>query len=286
MKKLIIIGAGGMAGHMIYAYLEKTGKYEMCSISRSGNSLISDPVRLASSPQLEDLIEKADPDIIINCAGILTSNAEKNPDLAILVNSYLPHRLAALSERYHFRMIQLSTDCEFSGKRGGYKEDDIPDATDIYGRTKALGEVNMEPHLNIRTSFIGPELKSDGVGLFNWFMKQKGIVKGYKNAIWTGITTLELAKCIEKAIDNNIAGLYQLVNEKPISKYELLVLFKEIFDRQAITVEQFEGMYRSDKSLISSRHELPVKGYYEMLIEMKAWMHTNKEWYPQYFQQV
>ena len=287
MKKVIIIGAGGMAGHMIQQYLQFTGRYQIIPLSASNTPLIPSSAHILSFlTEIEQICTEQQPDIVINCAGVLTKKAETFPDAAILLNSYLPHLLASLGNKFYFKMIQLSTDCEFSGKRGSYTETDLPDATDMYGRSKALGEVNTPPHLNIRTSFIGPELKDDGIGLFHWLMKQQGQVSGYTNAIWTGVTTLALAEAINSAIEKNISGLYQLVNGQAISKCRLLELIKEVFQKENITIVPKEADRYSDKSLVSSRHELPVKDYKEMLIELKSWMLKMPQLYSSYFNEA
>jgi len=109
------------------------------------------------------------------------------------------------------KIIQISTDCVFSGKDGGYKEDSFRDGDTIYARTKALGEINNNKDLTIRTSIIGPDINEDGIGLFHWFMKQSGTIYGFRNAYWTGVTTIELAKGIEKFIEYNVTGIYHFV---------------------------------------------------------------------------
>ena len=127
-------------------------------------------------------------------------------------------------------LIHISTDCVFSGNKGNYIETDYRDARDIYGLSKALGEIDNENDLTIRTSIIGPELKTNGEGLFHWFLSQKGNVYGYTDAIWGGVTTLEFAKAIDCAIEQRITGLINLTNKVPISKYELLKLSQKIFN--------------------------------------------------------
>ena len=278
-KRILIIGSKGMAGHIIYFYLKSLDKYHIADISDKRAFFESTyQLDITDFAALENVFATEQPDIVINCLGVLTKYAEEDPARAILINSYFPQWIAVQSRKYPFRMIQFSTDCEFSGERGSYTEADIPDAKDMYGRTKALGEVNYAPHLNIRTSFVGPELKTDGIGLFNWFMQQQGSVKGYTKAIWTGITTLQLAKSIEKAIDENVSGLYQLVNGVAISKYQLLELFQKVFDKKEIHLVA-DDSYSVDKSLVASRYELPVLSYSEMLYEMKQWMDVHPELY-------
>ena len=278
-KRVLIIGSKGMAGHIIYFYLKGLNKYHIADISDKASFFQSTyQLDITDFKALEKVFALEQPDIVINCLGVLTKYAEEDPARAILINSYLPQWIAVQGRQYKFRMIQFSTDCEFSGQKGAYTETDIPDAKDMYGRTKALGEVNYAPHLNLRTSFVGPELKPDGIGLFNWFMQQTGTVKGYSKAIWTGITTLQLAKSIEKAIDENVSGLYQLVNGIRISKFQLLELFKKVFNKNDINILADES-YITDKSLVPARAELPVQDYLEMLEEMKQWINAHSELY-------
>jgi dTDP-4-dehydrorhamnose reductase len=135
------------------------------------------------------------------------------------------------------KIIHLSTDCVFDGKDGGYTEKSFKNENGIYGLSKNLGEIYGKNSLTIRTSIIGPELKN-GSGLFNWFMNQKGNISGFTKAYWTGVTTLELSKAIDKAIDENIEGLYHIVPNKKISKYDLLNIFKNEFSEVKVTIEK------------------------------------------------
>jgi dTDP-4-dehydrorhamnose reductase len=274
-KRILIIGSKGMAGHVLYQYLNQLGTYHIADISRSPDFWVSTyQFDLSDFAALLQVLNNEKPDIVINCAGILNKAAEDNRDKAILINSYLPHWLARIGNELQYKLIHISTDCVFSGKRGNYTESDLPDGMDIYAWSKALGEVFYGQHLTIRTSIVGPELRENGIGLFQWFSQQTGTIKGYTHAIWTGVTTIELAICIEQAIQENITGLYHLVNNEKISKYALLSLFKEVFNRNDITIEP-DPDYVVDKSLISSRSELPVKGYAEMVRQMKSWIESH-----------
>ena len=180
------------------------------------------------------------------------------------------------------KLIHISTDCVFSGKKGRYTEDDFRDADDVYGRSKALGEINNERDLTIRTSIIGPELKENGEGLFHWFMMQKGSVYGFKTAIWGGVTTLELAKAIDVAIEEGKTGLIQLSNGVGISKYDLLCLFKEIWQKQDVEILPYDAN-GVDKSIArSARFDYEVPTYRRMLEDMRDWMLARQELYAQY----
>jgi dTDP-4-dehydrorhamnose reductase len=191
----------------------------------------------------------------------------------------LPHYLDKLSAEYQFKFIHISTDCVFSGQKGDYDEEDFTDATSFYGRTKSLGEIKNDRNLTFRTSIVGPDIKENGIGLFNWFMKQDGQVKGFNNVIWTGVTTLELAKSIEKSFDLEITGLYHLVNNQKINKYDLLMLFKKYMNKE-IEISK-DDSYISDKSIINTRTDFDFKipSYEKMIEEMSIWINKNKEKY-------
>lgn len=268
MKKVLLIGGRGMAGHMINNYLEKTGKYEIvntCLNEKLNEKSILLDVR--NKDKLEGIIDAVKPEIIINCVGILTKQANENPKLAIEVNSYFPHFLEELGKEKGFKTIHLSTDCVFSGKKGNYTVDDIPDAVDFYGKSKAIGELKNDRDLTIRTSIIGPELNPNGVGLFQWFMNQEGEVNGYDKVFWTGLTTLELAKVIDKAIELDLTGLHQIVPKEKISKYDLLNLIKEVFKKEIIINRYSDKIV--DKSLEQEQVEgIIISDYKAMLLEL------------------
>ena len=286
MKKIIILGSAGMLGHMVYNHLKGTGKY-----------LIKDasfPVKFKDSSLLLDVTDKLavenyinleKPDVVVNCVGILIRASILDPSNAIYINSFLPHQLSKLLQQWGGRLIQISTDCVFSGEKGYYSEIDFTDARDIYGLSKILGEVINDRDLIIRTSIIGPELKPNGEGLFHWFSKQKGRINGYTKAYWSGITTFELAKAIDAAIEQNIVGLYHISNGEKISKNDLLQLIKKIWNRSEIEIEPSEGK-TVDKSLITSRNDFKFKvnSYEFMLNELCEFMKSNAPMYKQYYE--
>ena len=201
---------------------------------------------------------------------------------AILINSYLPHFLSDLASRLNFKFIHISTDCVFSGKKGGYTEQSFRDGDDNYARTKALGEVAAKDSVTLRTSIIGPELKSNGTGLMDWFFKQSGEISGYSKAYWSGVTTLELAKVTHAVVQQNIMGLLQICPQEKISKFELLKLFNDIWKRDC-TINVNED-YSVDKSLISIRDDFSysVPDYKEMLGDMESWTAEHSQYYPHY----
>jgi dTDP-4-dehydrorhamnose reductase len=279
-KKLHILGAGGMAGHVMYYFLKSTQKYDISnSVHNKKISEDSIVIDITNKEEVKYLISKLRPDIVINCTGILIKGSNDHPDNAILINAYLPHLLQKLGHEFDSKIIHLSTDCVFSGKKGSYFETDSKDADNIYGRSKALGEISGGKNLTIRTSKIGPELKKDGEGLFHWFMLQTGTIKGYTNSYWSGVTTLELAKAIHNAITNDLSGMFHLTNGEKISKYELLSLIKQIWFRNDIIIEKFEGSPIDRSIMKSSKYDFHVPGYIEMLNELKQWMDQNKYLY-------
>lgn len=281
MKKVLIIGSKGMAGHMIKEYFTQKG-YDVYGTFREKEekNLEANEFYLDAfdKEKLEEILKKVKPDFVINCIGILNQFAENNPDIAIYVNGYFPHYLDRLSEKYGYKLIHITTDCVFSGKKGNYTEDDFRDADSYYGRSKAIGEVNNNRTLTFRTSIIGPDINKDGIGLFNWFMKQEGKIRGYSNVFWSGVTTLELAKAIEASFSQNISGLIHLVNNEKISKYDLLKLFSKYMNKD-IEIEKYED-YFSDKSLIRTKKEFNYKvpKYEKMIEELSEWIEINNKY--------
>ncbi|WP_332694870.1 dTDP-4-dehydrorhamnose reductase family protein [Halalkalibacter lacteus] len=271
--KLLILGGKGMAGHMITEYFRKKNEFEVFYTSRDKKDQNGIFLDVTNGTKVEELIESIKPDITINCTGILNEDATNNPTLAFLVNSILPHQLATLTERHQRKLIQISTDCVFSGKKGDYTENDIPDGSSIYAQSKQQGEIISDQHLTIRTSIIGPELKESGIGLFLWFMKQKGEIKGYKKALWNGVTTLELAKVIEMMIKDNVTGLYHLGLETKISKYSLLKLIQDVFNKNDVEITPDTSVV-IDRTIRNTRTDFQytLPSYKEMILELKDWM--------------
>jgi dTDP-4-dehydrorhamnose reductase len=192
------------------------------------------------------------PNVVINCVGLVKQLAESDdPLLTIPINSLLPHRLAALCRIAGARLVHISTDCVFSGQKGGYVESDFPDADDLYGRTKLLGEVDYPHALTVRTSIIGHELTGNR-SLVNWFLSQDGAVKGYTRAIFSGLPTVELAKVIRDVIipRPELHGLYHVASQ-PISKFDLIELVAEVYGKQ-ITIAPDERLV-IDRSLDAGR---------------------------------
>lgn len=281
-KKIILLGSAGMLGHVLLKMLEEQATYEVVDVNRSMK--ISDrTVHLDVTDQLavEKFILQEKPDYIINCIGVLIRGSNSNSTDAIYVNAYFPHQLEKIAAQVNARLIHISTDCVFSGDRGGYKENDYTDGKDTYAKTKALGEVVNERDLTIRTSIIGPELKDkkNNEGLFNWFMQQSGDINGYTSAIWSGVTTIELAKAIIYFLESEITGLIHLTNGTGISKYDLLQLFQQSFHRPVKIHATDTKVVKKD--LINTRTDFtyPVPSYERMIVEMDSWIKRHESLY-------
>ncbi len=281
--KVLVLGANGMAGHTICLYFKKNG-HEVVAFSRKPfnycKNIIGDVLDVDF---LTQTLLNTEYDAVINCVGILNQFAENNKSLAVYLNSYLPHLIVEILKKKKTKFIQMSTDCVFAGNTGPYYEDSLRDGLTFYDRTKALGEVDDNKNLTFRNSIIGPDINKDGIGLFNWFMSQKDPIKGYTNAIWTGVTTLTLAKAMEKAITDNLCGLYNLVNNESISKFELLNLFNNHFKLGNLIISKDSG-FKLDKTLINTRRDFNFKvpTYEIMILEMKEWIGNHIDLYPNY----
>lgn len=282
--KFLILGCNGMAGHMVSLYLKEQG-YEIEGFARSESQFIKTIKGDARDTDLlRKIIKDGDYTTVVNCVGILNKFAENDHEAAVFLNSYLPQYLAKVTKDMHTQIVHISTDCVFSGSRGGYRESDFPDGELFYDRTKALGELVNTKDITFRMSIIGPDLNKDGIGLINWFLQQKGCVRGYKNAFWTGQTTLQLAKTIEHATLQHIHGLYNMVPEEKISKYHLLQLFNKYLRSSLIEIIPEEN-FKIDKSLIRSNFErfsYKIPNYEQQIKELGEWMRSHKEFYPHY----
>lgn len=280
--KFLVLGAGGMAGHVIAIYLQQNG-HDMTGLVRRPIDYV--PYIIGDVNQIESLREiiiENKYDAVINAIGILNKAVDAQLSEGIFINSYLPHVLAEITKPIATKIIHLSTDCVFSGQAGNYTETSYKDADSFYGRTKALGEIADDKNLTIRTSIVGPDLNKEGVGLFHWFMGQKDVVTGYKRAIWTGVTTIVLAKAIEDALEQNITGLYHLVNNETINKYELLRLFNTLKE-EPINILMEESI-SINKSLINTRKDFDfhIPSYAAMVEEMGNWIEEHNDLYPWY----
>lgn len=282
--KFLILGCNGMAGHIISLYLKEQG-YKVEGFAREKSKFIKTIIGDARNlSHLKESIDQGEYSTIVNCIGILNKFAENDHEAAVYLNAYLPQFLAKLTERTKTQVIHISTDCVFSGSRGGYKENDFPDGELFYDRSKALGELVNNKDVTFRNSIVGPDTRKEGIGLVNWFMQQKGRINGYKNAIWTGQTTLQLAKTIENAAIQRVHGLYNMIPETSISKYDMLVLFNKYLRREPIEIVAEEN-FKIDKSLVRTNYELfsyKIPDYEDQIKELGIWMREYKELYPHY----
>jgi len=281
-NKVVVLGSLGMAGHIMTEYLRDTGAYQIIGLARQPGLFVDTVMDVSDFEVLESFLEHEKPQLVINCIGALVSQSKENVASAILLNSYLPQFLSELGGNLGYKLIHISTDCVFSGNKGEYREDACRDGDDNYARSKALGEVVNDRDLTIRTSIIGPELKQNGTGLLDWFLKQKGEVSGYSKAFWSGVTTLELAKAIHEMISQNITGLYHLCPEKKISKFQLVKMFSAVWHRDMVVHECDD--YVVDKSLVNTRIDFyyPAPAYEKMLCELKIWMDKHSDLYAYY----
>ena len=282
--KVLILGSAGLIGHQVHNYLKESNNYDLYNISYR-NKIQDDTILLDARDEKNfvDKITSIGPHYIVNCIGILINGSNRDPENAIFLNSYMPHRLARLADKINAKLIHISTDCVFSGdKKESYIETDEKDGRGIYAKTKGLGEVVYNPHLTLRTSVVGPELKNDGEELFHWFMSQHGLINGFTKAIWSGVTTLELAKVVKWSIDSKIMGLYHVTNNDSICKYDLLRLFKKYTEKKIEIVPI--GGKEVDKSFIDTRNLINynIPTYDQMISDMVDSIRDNKSFYTQY----
>lgn len=281
--KFLVLGANGMAGHLISLYMREQG-HEVFGFDRAAPRYVPGVAGDATdTAALRTLITEGRYDSVINCIGILNQFAEENRALAAFLNGYLPHFLAEVTAGTDTQVIHMSTDCVFSGKRGSYTEDDLRDGETFYDRSKALGELEDGKNITLRNSIVGPDINPGGIGLLNWFMKQTGEINGYTRAMWTGQTTLQLAKTMEVAAREKAHGLYNTVPDHSIAKYDLLRLFNRYLREDRVVIHPVEGV-NADKSLRRTRFEFDylIPDYETMVAEMALWIRAHSNLYPHY----
>lgn len=275
--RVLILGQTGMLGHVVYETMKEKGHEVFGTSSKTGEFIYDAYTNMES---IEEIIREIKPDAVVNCIGILNKVAEDNKPLAVKLNSLLPHYLDELSGKYNFKFVHVSTDCVYEGLKGKHDELSLPDATSFYGRSKALGEVKNDRSVTLRTSIVGPDNNPKGIGLFQWFINQQETCGGYTKVIWTGVTTIELAKAICTAIEKNICGLNHVVNNDFISKKDLLTLFKSHFNKEIDILDNND--VESKKTLVRTdlSYDFGVPSYDKMVEEMKDWVLTHKDLYP------
>lgn len=243
MSRILVLGANGMLGNAVTRTMAESNAFEVFGSVRSSTAERLFPqdksFRLVVAGDVENsdtlvrLFKETRPQVVINCIGLVKQLSQADDPLAAIpINSLLPHRLAQLCDVSGARLVQISTDCVFSGKKGGYTEVDIPDAEDLYGRSKLLGEVSYPHTITLRTSIIGHELGGSSHGLIGWFLAQNGRCLGYTRAIFSGLPTVELARVIRDTIlpRPDLSGLYH-VAAAPINKHDLLRLVADAYGK-------------------------------------------------------
>jgi dTDP-4-dehydrorhamnose reductase len=259
--RILVLGASGMLGNAALRVLAE-GDHEVWGTIRSGSSArrfpdemrqrLVDGVDVENIDSLIRVFGDVRPDVVVNCVGLVKQLADANDPLAALpINALLPHRLARLCATVGARLVHISTDCVFDGTTGAYVESDRPNAVDLYGRSKLLGEVDYAHAITLRTSIIGRELNSTH-GLVDWFLSQQGSIRGYSRAIFSGLTTVELARVIRDLVlpRPDLRGLYH-VSVDAISKFDLLTLVAEVYGK-TIEIVPDETLV-IDRSLDSTR---------------------------------
>ena len=281
--RFLVLGASGMAGHVIALHLKERG-HDVVGFSRRRVGFVESVAGDAmDAALLERVVREGGFDVVVNAVGVLNRDAEEHRDRAAYLNAYLPHRLAALTADLPTRVVHMSTDCVFRGNTGPYTESSFPDGETFYDRSKALGELVDAKNLTLRNSIVGPDVNEEGIGLFNWFMRQEGPVKGFTGAIWTGLTTVELARAIEAAALEGATGLVNLVPDESISKFELLRLFNERLRGGRVEIVPSGGL-SLDKTLVRTSDALSFRAapYEEQVSEMAAWIRSHADLYPHY----
>lgn len=259
--KIVVLGGAGMLGHKMFQRLGERFPETYCTLREDPKAEPFRRVDLLQKPaviqgvdvtdfgKLQATLTQLHPDYVVNCVGIIKQRDEaKSAIPSITLNSLLPHKLAAMSAGWGGRVIHFSTDCVFSGKRGGYTEDDDSDADDLYGKSKFLGEVACENALTLRTSIIGREIVEHR-SLLDWFLSQNHkTVRGFRKVIYSGVTTNSMADVVTNVIENHadLHGLYQVVSH-PISKFDLLSLIRDAYGLD-IEIEP-ENETLSDRSM-------------------------------------
>ena len=242
-------------------------------LPKHGNASLLTEIDVETPDSLARAIAESRPDIIINCVGVVKQlKSAYDPLVSLPLNSILPHRLARFAQVAGARLVHISTDCVFTGSKGDYREDDVPDAVDLYGRSKLLGEVDYPNAITLRTSIIGPELRSNPTGLVGWFLTQSGKVRGFKRAVFSGFPTVTLARIIRDTIlpRPDLHGMYH-VSAEPIDKFTLLSLVRDAWGKD-IVIEADETV-AIDRSLNSDRFRAAVgftpRPWPELVAEMR-----------------
>lgn len=283
MSSVLVLGSGGMAGHVVALYLRENG-FDVDTLS-ANNSLDKDTmlVDVQDQARLHEVLAAKKYDTVVNCIALLVAESEEKKDQAVYLNSYLPHFLEYFFKSSSTQVVHISTDDVFSYNNPPYKENSDYDGQSFYGRSKALGEVVNDKDVTFRMSIVGPTTHHSDGGLFNWFFQQEGEVTGFTEAIWNGVTTPELAKGIAAAIKQRLSGVYNFVPPESISKFELLKLFADTFGLTTIDLKPNKGQ-AVNKTLTNTRTDFQytVPDYKTMASEMKSWIENHRDIYQHY----
>ena len=280
-QHVLVIGSSGMLGNAVTRYFSQDTEFVITGTVRSKESIALFPEQVRDNivwgvdvddfDTITNIIKQQDPDIVINCVGLVKQLSDANdPLVALPINSLFPHKLARCCAEYNARLIHMSTDCVFSGSKGGYLDDETPDAQDLYGLSKRLGEVDYPNAITLRTSIIGHELNGNR-SLVDWFLSQKGSVKGFSEAIFSGLPTLEIARIIKDYVipNKDLRGVYH-VSAEPINKYDLLNLVANIYGHKIEIIR--DTNFKIDRSLDSSRFRVATGFKPDLWHEMIAAM--------------
>jgi dTDP-4-dehydrorhamnose reductase len=291
--KILIFGITGMLGHRVFEHFNNYENFSVYGVMRNDKNKYSniryfsenkerifDNFNSYNEKMIENIIKKTKPDYIINCIGII-KQIEYTPIEMININSVFPHILAKFSKKYNSKLIQISTDCVFNGRKGNYKENDATDAFDLYGRSKILGEVTYENNITIRTSIFGDELRNKK-SFFEWVISNKNTeIYGYKNAFFSGLSTIEFSRVLGKLMNKDknkdeISGLLN-ISVKPISKYELIKIINNKFNLNNKVIPTKNP--KIDRSLNNEKAKkiglIENKNFDKMVDELKKYMNQN-----------
>jgi dTDP-4-dehydrorhamnose reductase len=294
----MVLGSTGMLGHIVTAVLNQNS-IEVVEANRAGRptSKCSTAVKfdLEKEPDLNLFFEKNNTDYVVNCIGLIRQliddKSQESVRRATNVNTEFPINLARYSNLYNFKVLQIGTDCIFSGDTGNYSELDVHSPVDVYGRTKSLGELASPNLLTLRCSIVGPQIHSKS-SLLSWFLSQprNAIIDGFGNHIWNGLTTLHFARILSGIVSSNsfVSGTYHLVPQGNLSKYSLLTEFGKNFERQDMRIQKVNASVPINRTLSTLHQDFNIKlwrlaGYSivptieQMVSELAEWMKMNPE---------
>lgn len=262
-RRVLVLGVTGMLGHTLFSDLTRDHSLDVHGSARSATTVAAafDPslqpritvgVDAASPDLVDSLLDRVSPDVVINCIGVIKQDsAPGRAERMMAVNAQFPHRLADSCEQRGSRLVHISTDCVFSGKKGSYSESDEPDPVDVYGESKLLGELDRPSALTLRTSFIGHEIAST-VSLVDWFLSQSGTVHGFTHAIYSGLTTVEFARLVRTVVlpREDLSGRYHVAST-PVTKFDLLTMIAAEYGWPGTVVPSSDLV--CDRSLVATR---------------------------------